>query len=159
RDLPLSERKTKLAHVLKRNGHRQLLTYCEHWQDEAPKLLQAACDRGADGLIAKRADAPYTAGRTRDWLKVKCERRQDCVIVGYTTPQGRRTSFGALLLAVAPSVPGRGGLKYCGRVGTGFDARLLGELKAKLALRERSTPAASGILTHERRGAHWVEPE
>ena len=89
-------------------------------------------------MIAKRADAPYTSGRARDWLKFKCENNQEFVIGGFTDPQGSRTGLGALLLGY---YDGSGKLTYAGKVGTGFDTRMLHRLHEELAPLERDRPA------------------
>lgn len=109
---------------------------------------------GLEGIIAKRADAVYESRRTRTWIKLKCGLRQEFLIVGYTKPQGARTGFGALLLAVH----GRGGkLRYAGKVGTGFDWHLLHSLSERLEkLRVSLSPLAgtAGLP----RDVMWVKP-
>jgi bifunctional non-homologous end joining protein LigD len=103
----------------------------------------------------EQADAPYRGGRGRDWLKFKCENAQEFVIGGFTDPQGTRVGFGALLLGYYDS---QGGLRYAGKVGTGFDDRSLRSLRAELAKLERDRPAfAAGNLPRSR--VHWVEPQ
>ena len=80
---------------------------------------------GLEGAVCKRADSLYHDGkRTRDWVKVKCTRRQEMVIGGFTDPQGSRTGFGALLLGVYDD----GELRYSGKVGTGFDEQTLDDV-------------------------------
>jgi ATP-dependent DNA ligase len=104
-------------------------------------------------VIAKRADAPYRAGRSRDWLKLKCVTEQEFVIGGYTDPAGSRTDFGALLVGYFE----RGALRYAGKVGSGYSHRVLRDLGAKLGRLERSDPPfTAGDLPG--RGVHWVEP-
>jgi bifunctional non-homologous end joining protein LigD len=120
-----------------------------------PAFFRKACELGVEGIVSKRADAPYRPGRGHDWLKVKCTKRQEFVIVGYTEPGGSRSHLGALLLAVETEQ----GLRYAGRVGTGFTEESLAELHARLAPLEK--PALD--LEHAPRGAdargvHWVEP-
>ncbi len=95
RRLPLLERKQVLRLLLSFGGPLRFSTHRTgkgeaHWQD--------ACKKGWEGVIAKRADSPYRSGRTRDWLKFKCENAQEFVIGGYTDPQGGRAGFGALLI-------------------------------------------------------------
>ena len=84
-------------------------------------MFSEACHKGWEGVVAKRADSPYRATRSRDWLKLKCEAGQELVIGGYTAPQGSRTDFGALLLGYFRD----GELQYAGKVGTGFDQETL----------------------------------
>ena len=104
----------------------------------ARRTTREACASGWEGLIAKRADAPYQAGRSRDWLKFKCENGQEFVIGGFTDPQGSRTGFGALLLGYYDP---DGQLVYAGKVGTGFNQRTLDSLHAALVELERDRPA------------------
>src|SRR3546814_8281751 len=93
---------------------------CASGLDATPaRLVASACKMGLEGIIGKRRDASYVSRRSDTWIKLKCARRQEFVIVGYTSPQGARAGFGALLLAVhGPN----GKLRYAGKVGTGFDA-------------------------------------
>jgi bifunctional non-homologous end joining protein LigD len=108
-------------------------------------------------MIAKRADAPYRSGRGKDWLKVKCLKRQEFVVVGFTDPEGSRVGLGALLLGVHDK---SGGLLYAGKVGTGFDQKLLRDLRKRLEKIERKTPAFKNPPRGaEARRSHWVEPK
>ena len=148
---PLLERKRVLRRVLSFGGP---LRFSTHRTGKGEAHWQEACQKGWEGVIAKRADSPYRAGRTRDWLKFKCENAQEFVIGGYTDPQGSRTGFGALLLGYYDE---DGRLVYAGKVGTGFDQRALRSLHAALREIERPAPAfAAGELP--RSGVHWVEP-
>src|SRR5690606_7216689 len=116
----------------------------------------SACKLGLEGVIGKRPSAPYVSRRSDDWIKVKCGRRQEFVIVGYTLPKGGRAGFGALLLAVH----GRdGGLRYAGKVGTGFDDHLLRELHQKLERIEQSRPAITEGRPPGGRDIRWVQPK
>jgi len=118
--------------------------------------FKEACRLKLEGIICKRADAEYTSGRGRSWLKVKCEMRQEMVIGGYTDPEGARTGFGALLVGVYEN----GRLRYSGKVGTGFDAATLAALKSKLdALRQEQPPFVNPPRGAEARRSHWVRPE
>ena len=101
---------------------------------DSQRRFAEACRAGWEGLIAKRAAAPYVAGRSRDWLKLKCVWEQEFVIGGYTDPAGSRTDFGALLVGYYED----GRLRYAGKVGTGYTAATLRELGARL--RELQTP-------------------
>ena len=116
-----------------------------------------ACKLGLEGSIAKRASAPYASGiRSREWQKIKCIQRQEMVIGGYTEPQGSRKGFGALLLGYHDN----GKLRYAGKVGTGFDERMLRELTPQLEKREqKSPPFADPPRGFEAKGAHWVRPD
>ncbi|ANN66049.1 DNA ligase D [Bordetella bronchialis] len=124
--------------------------------DVPPKdLVASACRMGLEGIIAKRKDAVYVSRRTDTWVKIKCAQRQEFVIIGYTDPRGSRTGFGALLVAVHDD---KGGLRYAGKVGTGFDTRGLAELAKKLQaleVKERPLPHQAEMP----RQAHWIRPE
>jgi bifunctional non-homologous end joining protein LigD len=106
-------------------------------------------------VIGKRKGSPYVSSRSTDWIKLKCRLRQEFVIVGYTRPQGPRSGFGALLLAVHAD----GALVYAGRVGTGFDQASLKNIHARLKPLERTaSPLAKPLTGAQARGVHWVEP-
>ena len=132
RRLPLLERKRVLRRLLSFGGP---LRFSTHQTGKGEAHWQEACGKGWEGVIAKRADSPYRGGRTRDWLKFKCENSQEFVIGGYTDPQGSRTGFGALLLGYYDE---HGSLVYAGKVGTGFDQRVLRSLHAALREIERA---------------------
>src|SRR6185436_13964797 len=100
-----------------------------HRNRDGEALYAEACRKGWEGIIAKRSDAPYVHGRTRDWLKLKCSAEQELVIGGYTAPRGSRTDLGALLLGYFED----GRLRYAGKVGTGFTRATLADLAARLA--------------------------
>jgi DNA ligase D-like protein (predicted ligase) len=150
RPLALLERKSLLKDLFDYTDPLRFTTHRTH-ADES--TFADACASGWEGLIAKRADARYPSGRSRDWLKFKCESGQEFVIGGYTDPQGSRTGFGALLLGYYQD----GDLVYAGKVGTGFDFATLKSIHAELRERDRPTsPFAIGSPTAK--GLHWVEP-
>ncbi|HEY1956371.1 MAG TPA: DNA ligase D [Polyangiaceae bacterium] len=148
---PLEKRKARLAPLLPdRNG---VVRLNDHVVGGGAKVFESACKLGLEGIVSKRRDAPYRAGRGRDWLKIKCGQRQEFVIVGWTDPKSSREHFGALLLAVKK---GRS-LAYVGKVGTGFTAESLASIAPKLrALSRDDSPLAHP--PRERR-IHWVEPK
>jgi bifunctional non-homologous end joining protein LigD len=151
RPRPLRERKGILQDLL---TFADPLRFTEHINTDGEAYFRQACASGWEGVIAKRADAPYRAGRSRDWLKFKCESGQEFVIGGFTDPRGTRTGFGALLLGYYD--PGHQ-LVYAGKVGTGFTQRTLGSLHASLAgLEQDHPPFDRGKLP--RSGVHWVQP-
>jgi len=151
RRLPLRERKGLLRQLVSFTGP---LRFTAHRNTDGEAFWRQACRWGWEGLIAKRADAPYRAGRSRDWLKFKCENAQEFVIGGYTEPRGARSGFGALLLGYYRA---DGRLAYAGKVGTGFDARTLASLHATLAGLERPrSPFGHGEPPSA--GVHWTEP-
>ncbi len=154
RPLPLVERKTLLARLLKRRRGR--LRYSEHFDTPGQRVFDRACRLGLEGIIAKQRSASYRSGRGSAWLKVKCVARQELVIGGYTDPDGARAEFGSLLLGVHDR---DGHLVYAGRVGTGFDQTTLERLGARLRkLERRDSPFAPHGPRPPAR-AHWVRPE
>src|SRR3954447_12497650 len=151
RGLPLLERRAHLAEVVRPSAALQL---SEAGRDDSQRRVARACRSGWEGLIAKRAKAPYVAGRSRDWLKLKCVAEQEFVIGGFTDPGGSRTDFGALLVGYYEG----GRLRYAGKVGTGYTAATLRDLGARLRELETSEcPFADARPIP--RGTHWVQPE
>jgi len=150
RPLPLSERKALLKRLLPATGP---VRFADHVEKKGQELLQAAAGMGLEGVVGKRADAPYRAGRSADWIKVRLDRTADFAVVGYTKPEGARTGFGALHLACWKG----GGLAYAGRVGTGFSARDIREIHQRLQSRVRKTPACARAPSGK--DHVWVEPE
>jgi bifunctional non-homologous end joining protein LigD len=156
-ELPLTERHKRLEALLDK---RSRLVRLSALFDDGEALLEAATAQQLEGVVSKRADSRYEPGRrSRSWLKVKTQGRQELVIAGYTKGQGRRSNgFGALVLGVNEA----GGLRWAGNVGTGFDeteiARLLGKLKP---LRRDATPfAETPKMPRVRKGdVVWVEPK
>lgn len=163
RSLPLLERKELLARVLPPLGSLRLL---EHFEGRGADLMAQVERLGLEGIVAKKASAPYRAGRGPQWLKIRAERTADFAVAGYTAPRGSRAGFGALLLAEWVD----GVLTYAGRVGTGFSHRDLREIRAALDPAARPAPAVSppaagggkaafGDLTAaELKAVTWVEP-
>ncbi|HEX4928447.1 MAG TPA: DNA ligase D [Burkholderiales bacterium] len=150
RALPLAQRKKRLHAALK--GSRSV-RFSDHLEGEASEVLEKACQMQLEGLIGKRTDAPYVAGRSQAWIKLKCRQRQDFVIAGFTPPAGARSGFGALLLATYDE---RMKLRYAGKVGTGFNEQRLAALADKLSRLKRSdSPLAD---PPRERGVRWVKP-
>jgi bifunctional non-homologous end joining protein LigD len=148
---PLLERRARLTEAVRPSAALQL---SEAWRDDSQRRFARACRAGWEGLIAKRAQAPYVTGRSRDWLKLKCVWEQELVIGGYTDPAGSRTDFGALLVGYYEG----GRLRYAGKVGTGYAAATLRDLGARL--RELETPESPFADARPiPRGTHWVRPE
>jgi DNA ligase D-like protein (predicted ligase) len=151
RDKPLLERRARLSRAIRPSAALQL---SEAWRGDSQRRFAQACRAGWEGLIAKRAHAPYVPGRSRDWLKLKCVWEQEFVIGGYTDPTGRRTDFGALLVGYYED----GGLRYAGKVGTGYTAATLRDLGSRL--RELGTPESPFVDARPiPRGTHWTRPE
>jgi bifunctional non-homologous end joining protein LigD len=150
RPLPLLERKARLRRAISFHGR---LRYTVHRRGDGEAAFQLACQRGWEGLVAKRAASPYLATRSREWLKIKCAHGQELVIGGWTAPKGSRERLGALLVGYYE----RGRLRYAGKVGTGFDRATLQLLGDELERRERSsTPFTAGDPPRQ---ARWAEPE
>jgi len=152
---PLRERKRLLQAALAPSDTAGVIRYTDHVQGSGVEFYRQACAHGLEGTIAKRAESPYRSGRSRDWLKMKCLQGQEFVIGGYTEGTGSRTGFGALLLGVNEEA----GLRYAGRVGTGFTETSLRELSERLRALERRQCPFSKRPTDIRAGVHWVEPE
>jgi bifunctional non-homologous end joining protein LigD len=119
-----------------------------------PAPWAQACQRGWEGVIAKRLDAPYEHRRSKHWLKMKCEASQELVIGGFTEPQGRRRGLGALLLGYFDGPD----FVFAGKVGTGLDTALLLDLRTRLDALERSSPPFTRGTGLPRDRAHWVTP-
>ncbi len=156
-DLPLSERRERLAALV---DTRQKGVQLSAGFDDGDALYEAAQEQRFEGIMAKRLDSRYQPGRrSRDWLKVKTQGRQELVIAGYTKGQGRRADgFGALVLGVNEA----GRLRWAGNVGTGFDDREIKRLLDKLKpLRRKESPFAEApkMPRVRREDVVWVEPE
>lgn len=151
RDEPLERRKEMLEALLSGEG---AVMFSKHVARDGRKLFALAQEQGLEGIIGKRRDSAYVGGRSRNWLKIKTQRRQEIVIGGWTEGRGSRSHFGALLAGVYED----GALVYAGSVGTGFDQELLAAIGKKLKQRERKTsPFVTEPKTQSR--AHWVTPE
>jgi len=155
RSLPLLTRKKRLKEVLGAAGDSRLI-YSDHIEKDGAEFLSQGCQKGLEGIISKRADRPYRSGRSDDWLKIKCILREEFVIGGFTSPEGARQKFGALLLG---SFNADGQLIYNGRVGTGFSDETLKEMHQRMVPLEvkRSPFEAHGSLVSK--GVHWIKPQ
>ncbi len=131
--------------------------FSDHIVGKGPTVFREACRAGLEGIISKRANSRYEARRSASWLKVKCTRRQEFVVGGFTAPSGSRTGFGALLLGYYDE---RGHLIYCGRVGAGFSDRSLGDLHRQLRERFASSPPFENPQADpDERSVQWVRPD
>jgi bifunctional non-homologous end joining protein LigD len=137
RALPLTRRKALLSDVVPKLG---AVRYLDHIETEGEAFLKQVTAMGLEGIVAKKADAPYRKGRSSQWLKIKAERSGDFVVVGFTKPNGSRPHLGALQLADWVN----GTLVYAGRVGTGFNDALLRELYELLDPIRRTDPLCAG---------------
>jgi bifunctional non-homologous end joining protein LigD len=147
-NLPLVERRALLRELPLRAPLQRVLEL----EDERP--WERACREGWEGVIAKRRDSAYEQRRSPHWLKMKCEVSQDLVVGGFTEPSGTRVGLGALLVGYFE----KGELVFAGKVGTGFDAKLLRELRVRLDATE-IPKAPFTIAVGLPRAAHWVRPE
>ncbi|WP_422419401.1 DNA ligase D [Pseudomonas sp. GZD-222] len=157
RQCPLQQRRAALATVLEK-ADPERLRFSADFDEAVDSLLASACKMGMEGLIGKRTDSTYLNRRSSDWIKLKCQQRQEFVIVGFTDPKGSRAAFGALLLALHD--PDSGELRYAGKVGTGFNSSTLSHLHQRLAPLEVARPQISkppqGADT---KGVHWLKPQ
>ena len=151
--LPNIERKGRLATLLG-PGRPPAILYADHIVGHGEKLFEAMCEAGQEGIISKRADAPYRGRRTKCWLKVKCTLRQEFVIVGWSQSDKKGRGFRALLLGTRDD----GELRYAGKVGTGFSNQTQLDLRARLDRLAADKPAVS-VPRADARGAHWVKPD
>lgn len=154
RDLPLIQRKARLKKLLKGDNFGGRVNYSEHFAKDATDLKDRLCTLDQEGLICKRTDAPYRSGRNRAWLKVKCHKRQEFVIGGFTLPKAGSKGIGALLIGHYQE----GRLTYAGKVGTGFTHDSAIGLRRKLDLIAQKDNPFSDIPPEFKRGAHWVAP-
>jgi bifunctional non-homologous end joining protein LigD len=153
----LEDRKQALARLLKAGaGEPGTVRLSDHVAGEGEAFFAGACRLGLEGIISKRRNARYESGRSKSWLKVKCLKRQEFVIGGYTDPEGSREGIGALLLGVYDE---QGGLVFAGKVGTGFTARTLKDLARRLSPLERPTSPFGRARIPGVTRAHWVEPQ
>ncbi|USW03662.1 DNA ligase D [Pseudomonas pergaminensis] len=154
RQAPVEDRRAALKAALA-GSRSKLLRFSEAFTAHHRDIFESACDLSLEGVIGKRLGSPYVSSRSADWIKLKCRLRQEFVIVGYTRPQGSRSGFGALLLAVNDKT----GLVYAGRVGTGFDQAALKAIYAQLTpLERKASPLEKPLTSAQARGVHWVEP-
>ncbi len=153
---PLADRKAMLA-GLADWAAAGLLRYSDHVAGDASRVRRQACTMGLEGVICKRADAPYRPGRGRDWLKIKCQGREEFVVLGWTRPQGSRSGLGSLHLGFFDA---ERRLHYVGGCGSGFTDADLAALTDRL--KPLASPAPQGLLLTEEKppaGLSWVRPE
>jgi DNA ligase D-like protein (predicted ligase) len=149
--LPLVDRKAVLRDVV---WFDDPIRFTPHRTTGSAAMLREACAQGAEGILAKRADSRYVSTRSADWLKLKCVRQQEFVIVGYTAPQGSRERLGALLVGYYEGKS----LRYAGKVGTGYDRRTLEYLYQRLVpLQRDTTPFSEGPSPAG--DVQWVTPK
>lgn len=151
-DLTNVERKERLEGLLA--NATGPVRVADHIIGEGEKLYSAMCGAGQEGIISKRVDAAYSGRRTKNWLKVKCTRREEFVIIGWSQSSARGRPFASLLLGQHEGEE----LVYKGKVGTGFDSETMDDLAAQLERLSRKT-APVKVAQADARGARWVTPK
>jgi bifunctional non-homologous end joining protein LigD len=155
RDRPLTARKAELQKLLKAAPRQGPIFFNDHVRNHGQEMLASLCGKGFEGVIAKRADGLYPQGRSNAWLKIKCEKAQEFVIVGWS-PSTRGRSFSSVLLGLYEGDT----LRYAGRVGSGFGDRDLSDLATRFKKLERAKPAFTGeVPAAIKRQAHWLDPK
>jgi bifunctional non-homologous end joining protein LigD len=155
REKPVEDRRAALKKLLGKQK-KGLLRFSDAFSAGHRDIIESACLLSLEGVIGKRAGSVYQSRRSPDWIKLKCKLRQEFVIVGFTKPQGTRSGFGALLLAVNEE---GAGLVYAGRVGTGFNQKTLAELFEKMQpLEQDASPLGKKLTSAQGRGVHWIKP-
>ena len=153
---PVEERKARLRALLGRPRASSPIRFAAHVVGNGKAFFEQACLLGLEGVISKRRDLPYRAGRHGGWVKTKCSLRQEFVVGGFTDPAGARVGLGALLLGCYD----RGRLVFAGKVGTGFTQTTALDLRARLnSLAQRASPFMPTPPGALGRTAHWVKPE
>ncbi len=153
RDVPLLERREVLRRVVERKASDKV-RFSAVFEAPPHEIVASACRLGLEGIVAKRRNSAYVTRRSTDWIKLKCGRRQEFVIGGYTDPKGSRTGIGSLLLGVHDAL---GKLRYAGNVGTGFSEQTLRALREQLGAHAAEQPAFAPDPELPR-NAHWVQP-
>ncbi|MGJ3230212.1 MAG: non-homologous end-joining DNA ligase [Oceanicaulis sp.] len=153
RNKSLVERKKKLAQLL--NGQSGVLRYADHVSEDGAEVHNRACKAGAEGVVSKKADSTYKAGRDGRWRKIKCEMREEAVIVGWSPSDKKDREFASLILATCED----GEWVYRGRVGTGFDAETRAAIHTALTKIERKTPPLANVPSSVGKDAHWATPK
>ena len=155
RKAPLIERKEALRSLLDTLGTSRAIQYSEHVRSNGEKVFQAMCKAGQEGIIAKKADAPYREGRVGSWLKIKCTKRQEFVIGGYSPSDKRGRAFASLLVGAYEGDR----FVYQGRVGTGFDEDTMADLASRFSKLKRKTSPFDTVPNEIARDAVWLTPE
>lgn len=156
-EVPVEQRRAALKALLA-GQDSPALKFSDDFAQAPDALLESACQMQMEGLIGKRVGSPYRSRRSQDWIKLKCKRRQEFVVIGYTDPKGARSGLGALLLGLHDSDNGE--LRYAGKVGTGFSALTLRTLAQRLEpLRVKTAAVVNPPTGAEGRAAHWVKPQ
>jgi bifunctional non-homologous end joining protein LigD len=152
RRVPLEERKQTLQSIIENSA---VVHFSDHYAEKGLALFEAAKERGLEGIVAKKRTSLYEEKRSRDWMKIKITTSQDCVIGGYTDPEGSREHFGALVLGLYDT---QGRLIHVGQAGTGFDQKSLKEIADRLHRLDSQKNPFYGEVAALRK-VHFVRPE
>lgn len=152
RRVSLEERKRKLASLLKPGDS---VRYSDHYEEQGKALFEIARQKGLEGILAKRRDSPYHEQRSREWLKIKITHRIECVIGGYTEPEGSRAHFGSIVLGLYDK---KKNLIHVGQAGSGFDQKTLAEVWSRLKKLETKQNPFPGKVEALRK-VYWVKPK
>jgi bifunctional non-homologous end joining protein LigD len=157
--LPLTERKEKLRSLLKKSKQDTSLRYSDHVAGRGGEMLVEACGKGLEGIVSKKADAPYITGRSKSWLKSKCAQRQEFIILGFSAARTGERALGALYLGYRKE----GALRYAGKVGTGFSMKSAHDLAERFAALAVQKPVltraeSGGLSAREWQSIRWVKP-
>src|SRR4029078_2072914 len=149
------ERKRALAALLEETPKNSIVKLSEHFEADGASMLKHACNLHLEGIVSKRADAPYRSGRVGDWLKTKCASKQEFVVIGYEPSDKRARLICSLLLGYYD----KDGLRYAGRIGTGWGQKAERDLQRRLDAVARDDSALKTIPPEEhRRNVKWVDP-
>ena len=151
----LTARKQILEKLLKKSGQAKFLHYSDHVRGQGADMLAKSCGMGLEGIVSKLADSRYASGRQKSWLKSKCIKRQEFIIVGYTAAKSGPRAIGALHLGYND----KGALKYAGKVGTGFGMKDAQALYNRLSKLQTDKLPIQGLPRSVTRTAQWVRPE
>ena len=152
---PLAERKQILAKMLDTLPEHEVIRYGQHIETEGAPIFKEACRLGAEGIVSKRSDSTYTSGRSKSWIKIKCDRRQEFVIGGFTKPANGTEGIGALVLGYYEGKK----LIYAGRTGTGFTQANGRILRQRLEAMKQTKMPFVDVPAAAAKGALWVRPE
>ena len=155
RKRPLLERKAELEKLLTKKKLPDWLIYSDHVQGSGRAFYEQVCETGLEGVVSKRADSPYVSGRTKAWLKIKCEKRAELVIGGYSKSSVKGRPFSSLLLGTFED----GKFVYAGKVGTGFSSADLSSLAKRFKPLEQKTSPFIEVPAEERKDAVWLKPQ
>jgi bifunctional non-homologous end joining protein LigD len=151
---PLMKRKARLRRLMGETELPSWLVYSDHVEGAGPAFYNKACAVGLEGILSKRASSPYVSGRTKDWLKIKCQKRAEFVIGGYSRSSAKDRAFSSLLLGTFDGDD----LVFAGKVGTGFSSAVLKMLSKRFQPLKRASSPFVEVPAAERKDAVWLEP-